>query len=347
MLERMLYFLYRYISRWGMRLAEVAVVCFAMGCCLLEGESGEPQTEMLADDMANFVDLVISAVEEEGIIKEKGIFVTDEQEKTEQGAVERESDEQSDEEQCGAEEEPTFEFERYDLEDMDGNGETEYIEINNTAYYLGPSYLSFYFNGEVIYEYEDHLNIIDIEDAEYLDLDRDGKEEIFFSFLPAVNSEPLTEYAVLKQTDVGWKALEIIHGEDMFDNAFPISCRRGKEEDTVVIACEGLDKQIVLTTSHGYGGDEESGGKSLKDYREGEQCGNISAWGVVEIHSGTYEGRNCLIAMHWLNRWSEEWYCTDEVYIYFDYNEAGLVNVLDMKCKPWDSHTIVGTEGSF
>lgn len=360
------YFLKTSIGIWGKKLAEVAAVCFVMGCCLPEGQLEEPQAETIADEVADVVDLAVVVEEEEGA-DEKAVGVdeeekpdqdgveqdqiernnaeqsSEEQSSIEQSAVERDSGEQSDGEQRNVDEESTVGMERYDLGDMDGNGEAEYIEINNAAHYLGPSYLRFYFNGEVIYEYEDTLNILDIEDTEYLDLDQDGEKEIIFSFCPAVNSAPLMEYAVLKRTDDGWKALEMIHGEDMLDNAFPISCCRGKEEDTVVIACEGLNKQIVLTTYHGYGADEESGGKPLKDYKEGEQCGNISAWGVVEIHSGTYEGRNCLIAMHWLNRWSEEWNCIDEVSIYFDYNEAGLVNVLDMRFMPWDSHTIVGT----
>lgn len=63
---------------------------------------------------------------------------------------------------------------------------------------------------------------------ETIDLDSDGEPEIFFTFEPHVNSMPLIEYAVLKRTGSGWKALEMIHGETMLDNGFPISSRYGK-----------------------------------------------------------------------------------------------------------------------
>lgn len=238
------------------------------------------------------------------------------------------------------------ENERYDLGDMDGNGQTEYIEVVNVIKSIGPGYLCLYFNGEPIYEYDDPLRIYDIEDAEYIDLDHDGEAEIFFSFLPSVNSAPLTEYVVLKQVGNNWKALEMIHGEDMLDNAFPISCYRGKEENTVVIACEGLEEQIVLTAynENSEGGSEEKSDTGLLgDYKEGDACGKVWAWGIWEIHSGSYEGRSCLIAMHGLERFSEEWGSIDEVYIHFDYNEEGYVNILDMKFRPWDSQDFIGT----
>lgn len=30
------------------------------------------------------------------------------------------------------------------------------------------------------------------------------------------------------------------------------------------------------------------------------------------------------------------------VYIYFDYDEKGLVNILDMTFRPWDSQELIG-----
>lgn len=302
---------------WGKRLAEAAAVCFMLGGCLSVSRSGGRQMEAARPDDA-----------------EAGV------------APAAASEEENGREQKNEEEESEFESMQYDLGDMDGNGQSEYVEvISETGGMLSPSHLYFYFNGELIYEYEDSLRIIDVEDAEYLDLDQDGEEEIFFSFLPSVNSAPLTEYAVLKRTEGDWKALEMIHGEDMLDNAFPISCRRGKEENTVAIACEGLEKQIVFTM---YDGDSEDGAeresvdKPLKDYKEGDECGRVYPWGIWEIHSGNYEGRNCLIATHGLERLSEEWGCIDMVYIYFDYDEKGLVNILDMKFQPWDSQELIG-----
>ena len=37
-------------------------------------------------------------------------------------------------------------------------------------------------------------------------------------------------------------------------------------------------------------------------YEEGNEFGSIAAWGIWEICSGTYDGRNCLIATHGLQR---------------------------------------------
>lgn len=303
---------------WGRRLTEAAAVCFMLGGCLSVSQSGGRQMEAARPDDA-----------------ETGV------------ASAAASEEENGREQKNEEEESEFESMQYDLGDMDGNGQSEYVEVTSeTGGMLSPSHLYFYFNGELIYEYEDSLRIVDVEDAEYLDLDQDGEEEIFFSFLPSVNSAPLTEYAVLKRTGGGWKALEMIHGEDMLDNAFPISCRRGKEENTAVIACEGMEKQIVYTMydeNSEDGAEEGVSGESLQDYREGDECGRVYPWGIWEIKSGDFEGRNCLIATHGLERLSEEWGCIDMVYIYFDYNEKGLVNILDMKFKPWDSQEIIGT----
>ena len=66
-------------------------------------------------------------------------------------------------------------------------------------------------------------------------------------------------------------------------------------------------------------------------YKEGDDFGSIAAWGIWEICSGTYDGRNCLIATHGLQGPEGKFDTIGLVDIYFDYNEKGLVNILDME----------------
>lgn len=236
---------------------------------------------------------------------------------------------------------------RYDMGDLDGNGEMEYLLIsyeNDLPEY--DAHLSFYFNGKSIYEYDDLLRMSP-NGAEYIDLDLDGEPEIFFTFEPHVNSMPLIEYAVLKRTGSGWKALEMIHGETMLDNGFPISSRYGKEENTIVISCEGLEKEIVYDYTayyearvreyEEYGMDPREFKEILSHYRQfgaGDDFGGIAAWGIWDIDSGTYEGKNCLIATHGLEGPVDNGPDHDilgEIDVYFNYNEKGLVNILNME----------------
>ncbi|MCM1099917.1 MAG: M56 family metallopeptidase [Clostridium sp.] len=216
-----------------------------------------------------------------------------------------------------------------DLGDLDGNGEHEYLVATLNEGETGyDGHLTFYWNGESIYEYDDLL-MMHPGPAEYIDLDGDGKEEIFFTFDPFVNSMPLVEYAVLKQTDTGWKALEMVHGGTMLDNAFPITCRYGSARDTIVIACEGLEKEIVY---------DITGHPESDRYAEGDIFGWVSDWGIWEIVSEVYEGRNCLVATHGLEGPGGKWDELGLVDIRFDYDENGRVHIIDMEFRPYPSY---------
>lgn len=196
-----------------------------------------------------------------------------------------------------------------ELEDLDGNGTKEYVEVDlgdesNNFY----SHFKFYWNGEMIYEYEDPCRI-DPCVAEYVDLDHDGEKEIFFSFAPRVNSMPLEEYIVLKQYNSSWKPLEMIHGETMMDNAFPLSVTKGDTKWQAVISCENLDESVTFDVESHYldlkreflsdNGEETEFTSQLVewyetefvDYPSGEICGNVSAWGIWNIEVGEYEGK--------------------------------------------------------
>ncbi|MCM1044901.1 MAG: M56 family metallopeptidase [Candidatus Gastranaerophilales bacterium] len=230
---------------------------------------------------------------------------------------------------------------RYDMGDLDGNGENEYLLISQKE---DPSifngHLSFYFNGESIYEYDDPL-MMGPGTAEYLDLDEDGEKEIFFTFNPYVNSAPLVEYAVLKQDADGWRALEMFQKEDMLDNSFPISCKYGEEDNTMVISCEGTDQQIVYNFEAYYKDlIEEFQGSDLDtaiyvevlegNHTAGEDFGGVAAWGIWDIRSGSYEGRNCLVAAHGLLGPGGSWDLIGTVDICFNYDREGRIHILGM-----------------
>lgn len=240
-----------------------------------------------------------------------------------------------------------------ELKDLDGNGTKEYVEVDigdesNNFY----SHFKFYWNDKVIYEYEDPCRI-DPGVAEYIDLDSDGEKEIFFSFAPRVNSMPLEEYVVLKQNNSSWKPLEMIHGETMVDNAFPLSVTKGDTKWQAVISCENLDKTVTYDVELHYldlkreceflsdSGEETEFTSQLVeryetefvDYPSGEICGNVSAWGIWNIEIGEYEGHPCLIATHGIQCYDklDFW---GEADVYFDYDEKGDTRFLDIQFRP-------------
>ena len=105
---------------------------------------------------------------------------------------------------------------------------------------------------------------------------------------------------VLKQTNSSWKPLEMIHGETMMDNAFPLSVTKGDTRWQTVISCEHLDKTVTYDVELHYldlkrecefvldnGGETESTSQLIEqyetefvDYPAGKICGNVSAWGI-------------------------------------------------------------------
>lgn len=240
-----------------------------------------------------------------------------------------------------------------ELKDLDGNGIKEYVEVtegdeSNNFY----SHLKFYWNDEVIYEYDDPC-MIDRCVAEYIDLDSDGEKEIFLSFDPRVNSMPLQEYIVLKQSNSSWKPLEMIHGETMMDNAFPLSITKGDTKWRAVLSCENLDKTAAIDVELHYldlkrecevvsdsGGETEFISQLIAryetefvDYPVGEICGNVSAWGIWNIEVGEYEGKPCLIATHGIQCY-DKFDFWGEVDVYFDYDENGKTRFLDIQFRP-------------
>ncbi len=232
---------------------------------------------------------------------------------------------------------------RYDMNDIDGNGEMEYVSIymisDPDSEYEG--HLDFYFNNRLIYSYDDILYMMPGE-ASYIDLDHDNEKEIFLKFYPHVNSAPLVEYAVLKQVGEGWNALEMPHGETMLDNAFPISIVYGEQKNTIVISCDGIDEKIVYDiTAHYKQQIELSEGMEETismfenilqgdTYRAGDSFGGVAPWGIWEIRADSYAGTNCLVATHGIEGVDGKFDALGELDVYFDYDSAGCVRILSL-----------------
>lgn len=245
----------------------------------------------------------------------------------------------------------------YEFEDLDNNGVEEYAKVYKLDTKQGYVCRTlFYWNGEVIYEYEVSYGM-SVGNAEYLDLDGDGEKEIFLTFWPNVNSMPLIEYIVLKQkSDLSWEPLEMIHGETMMDNAFPISITKGKNEWEAVITCGDLEKTIIFDLKFYYlklmelmekvEADEKDYYERLGfDYEKGfpEESewytfGSVCAWGIWNIKSAEYQGQPCLIATHGIQGYDklDFW---GELDVYFNYDAQGKVRFLDMEFRNSESWT--------
>ncbi len=236
----------------------------------------------------------------------------------------------------------------YPWADLDGDGTEEYILIERGDFRGMNSVngrLTVFVNNEPVYLYTEELWIVSVDAMEYLDLDGDGQEEIFVSFMPAVNSMPLEEWFVLKKVDDSWEMLEMYHyQEDMRDNAFPITVELEEKDFDFVIRCEGWDGEIAFDATEHYErrkAELEEGNDAYEAYMEGAYVkgsvvGNPLAWGIWNIQTGTYEDENCLIAEHGLGGpWGKYDYYGN-AYVYFNYDESGKISILHMEFKPTD-----------
>lgn len=217
-------------------------------------------------------------------------------------------------------------------EDLDGNGVQEYLTIEN-----GDNHeygrLTFYFNDKPVYQYEEELNILNVVSKEYIDLDNDDKKEIFVSFVPDVNSAGLMEWFVLKKVDDGWKLMN-----DMSIHEFPISVTKGVEDFELVIACEGLNKEITYDATDYYDWanreDEEFYNAFINgNYKEGDNVGHISAYGIWNIEVTRWGGQDCLVAEHGLQGpgGKDDLYGT--AYVYFKFNSKSEMKLLHIDFK--------------
>ena len=244
------------------------------------------------------------------------------------------------------------------LGDIDRDGTEDYViagsvEENGNYMFLWDLYL----DGETIYHGENELPCHFYE-AWYMDLDGDGKEEVFVPFYPEVNSMPQTQYVALKKSGSSWKELENTNGNDSenYSNAFPLHAKRGKGTDDVTnvkensgiyveITCDGYDRFVAYDIKDHYTGLYNSEGGELKNLandilytdkysQPGTDLGGPAAWGVWEISRGTCDGKDCIIATHGIQGFGGKFDIFGTADVYFNYDKNGKIHVLDLSFTP-------------
>lgn len=257
------------------------------------------------------------------------------------------------------------------LGDIDGDGVEDCVTVTltNEDNYFDETHgdtLNIWFDGEKIYEYVDYLPIYSIYDNfKYVDLDEDGKEELFITFEPMVNSMPMVEYLVLKEINSEWTAINLdngqatLDGNDNLTNSFPIRVKRTGNEPVFEISCDGYDDVISYDASGHYEGMAEAsrdndyehnvylgllnGDESLTDVAL--EDGRASAWGIWEIDVAEYEGKTCLMAQQGIEGPYGKFDHFGELYIYFDFTSNGKSNIRNIRFERYKTQYEEENEG--
>lgn len=217
--------------------------------------------------------------------------------------------------------------------DIDGNGSMDTVQSirwNDDS----DSLIRVFINGERIFEYKDpNHRIMGLDAFEYLDLDGDDIKEIFITAETDANSRPLHNILCLKQIDGQWKRMNIPLNETG-NNGFSFKIIRGKDEFDFVISSDDIEEEIHFDASDFFVEEESDNIDTIQSYRknnykEGDEVGFISAHGIWEAKAGTYEGRNCIIALQGIE--GPYGHGLGEINIYFSFNEQGGVEILKVK----------------
>ncbi len=223
------------------------------------------------------------------------------------------------------------------VKDLDGNGVDDYLQIISLNNDGGVTCIHVYLNEEKIFEFEDPFTrIMGLGTFEYLDLDGDKTNEIFITAGTNANSRLYIEALCLKQIDGIWNRMDYPKNENG-NYEFPFKITKGKDEFDFIISSEDTNQIIHYDASRYYKDDESGNFYSIQEYlknnyKEGDEVGFISAWGIHDAKSGTYEGQNCIIANQGIE--GPYGHGLGEINIYFAYNEQGKVDILNVEYLP-------------
>lgn len=271
-------------------------------------------------------------------------------------ASEESSTEESKVEESAPAEPTDVETERIDLGDIDGNGVEEYIvkELSNDGYWNVEDALrwTMYFNEEEIYQGYHFLNCN--YEAEFVDLDQNGIEEVLIYIYPYVNSMPLEEFVVLKTSDDGWKELENtteLNGNSD-DNAFPVQVLYGENKgnfDLIIEERNGVEVERITydVTKHYQDFLDNSNDSFLSKlaedilkndkYTTGDVVGATAAWGIWELRVEQEEGVNYLVATHEIFGLEGSKYDDlGTLDVYFNYDAQGKIHVEKAEFIPYE-----------
>lgn len=218
--------------------------------------------------------------------------------------------------------------------DLDGNGTDDSLQIVWLDDDGAANCLQVYFNGEKIYERViDYIKFMGLFAFEYLDLDEDTANEIFITADTNANSRPYTELLCLKENSGVWERMTLPQNEYGL-NGFPFKISRGSDEFDFVISSDYISEPVHFDAS-AYFRDDDSGNIDTvqvyreNNYKEGDEVGFISDWGIHEAKCGSYDGRNCIIAKQGIE--GPYGHGLGNIDIYFAYNPQGDVEVLHVE----------------
>jgi len=220
------------------------------------------------------------------------------------------------------------------IKDLDGNGTEDSLQIVSLDDEGIMNCLYVNLNGEKIYEHSlNDLRFMGIIAFEYLDLDEDNVNEIFITADTSTNSRPYTELLCLKETDGVWKRMNLPRNEHDL-NGFPFKITRGSDEFDFVISSDYISEPIHFDASIYFRDDESDNIDTIQRYRsnnykEGDEVGFIAAWGIHAARTGSYNGRNCIIATHGIE--GPYGHGMGRLDIYFAYNQQGDIEVLHVE----------------
>ena len=165
------------------------------------------------------------------------------------------------------------------------------------------------------------------------------------------------DFVVLKKGNDEWHPLETTFEGDTpmgVGNAFPIHMICKPSLHSIVITCEGAEKEIAYDYGERYqkayeqyekiDPDQFPSGwleyfKGMMDgtfYAENEEFGSIAPWGIWEIVSGEYDGKNCLIATHGLIGYIDKYDYIGKLQVLIDYDQSGKIRILDLEFIQWE-----------
>lgn len=208
--------------------------------------------------------------------------------------------------------------------DIDNSGYPEYVVVERIS---GPDSndsicrYSYYLNNVRIYEaYYDTFALLS-ENSVLIDLDGDGKDEIFFDLYPEVNSVPGMDFAVLKQYGDIWYPMDSAEMPGLI-SGFPVYVYPTDQKDIYKISCVGSDKVFTFDAAEYYADNTYEGLAS--DYEDavnsGRKFGEVGSWGLYSVEPGTDpEGNPCLIATESIWGPSGKWNILGTATIYFSY----------------------------
>lgn len=223
------------------------------------------------------------------------------------------------------------------VKDLDSNGVDDNIQIISLDNAGAETCMHVYLNGEKIFEYEEpSVRMMGINTFEYLDLDGDNANEIFITAGTNANCRPYEEVLCLKQTDGKWNRMDYPKNEGGY-NEFSFKITSGKNEFDFIISSDDTNQVIQFDASRFFSDNDSGNDDTIQSYRnnhykEGDEVGFISAWGIWEAKTGTYKGRNCIIALQGIE--GPYGHGLGEVNIYFVYDEQGKVDILNVEYLP-------------